>query len=443
MLKFWYFAVIIFLLRTNKYHQPESIQNFKQQLLFWAQQFDDVVWLDSNNHNEKYSTYDAILAVDAFTSIKTDYIDAFEKLNEYQSTTKDWLFGYLTYDLKNDIELLASNNFDGLQFPDLYFFQPKKLFLIKGNKVKIQYLRLVDDEIKNDLRDIQESNNCTLQESNSPIKIKLRIHKDEYFDKVEQMLAHIHRGDIYEANFCQEFYAEDTEIQPEETFNKLNKISKPPFATFLKMNDNYLLSASPERYLKKEGSTVISQPIKGTAKRSQNKVEDTQLALDLSKDEKERSENIMIVDLVRNDLSHTAKKGTVKVDELCKVYSFLQVHQMISTVISEVKEDVSPAELLKTTFPMGSMTGAPKISAMKIIENLEETKRGLYSGTVGYFEPNGDFDFNVIIRSILYNQRKKYVSYSVGSAITAKSNPLREYEECLIKAKAMRDVLEN
>ena len=443
MLKFWYFAVIIFLLRTNKYHQPESIQNFKQQLLFWAQQFDDVVWLDSNNHNEKYSTYDAILAVDAFTSIKTDYIDAFEKLNEYQSTTKDWLFGYLTYDLKNDIELLASNNFDGLQFPDLYFFQPKKLFLIKGNKVKIQYLRLVDDEIKNDLRDIQESNNCTLQESNSPIKIKLRIHKDEYFDKVEQMLAHIHRGDIYEANFCQEFYAEDTEIQPEETFNKLNKISKPPFATFLKMNDNYLLSASPERYLKKEGSTVISQPIKGTAKRSQNKVEDTQLALDLSKDEKERSENIMIVDLVRNDLSHTAKKGTVKVDELCKVYSFLQVHQMISTVISEVKEDVSPAELLKTTFPMGSMTGAPKISAMKIIENLEETKRGLYSGTVGYFDPNGDFDFNVIIRSILYNQRKKYVSYSVGSAITAKSNPLREYEECLIKAKAMRDVLEN
>ena len=443
MLKFWYFAVIIFLLRTNKYHQPESIQNFKQQLLFWAQQFDDVVWLDSNNHNEKYSTYDAILAVDAFTSIKTDYIDAFEKLNEYQSTTKDWLFGYLTYDLKNDIELLASNNFDGLQFPDLYFFQSKKLFLIKGNKVKIQYLRLVDDEIKNDLRDIQESNNCTLQESNSPIKIKLRIHKDEYFDKVEQMLAHIHRGDIYEANFCQEFYAEDTEIQPEETFNKLNKISKPPFATFLKMNDNYLLSASPERYLKKEGSTVISQPIKGTAKRSQNKVEDTQLALDLSKDEKERSENIMIVDLVRNDLSHTAKKGTVKVDELCKVYSFLQVHQMISTVISEVKEDVSPAELLKTTFPMGSMTGAPKISAMKIIENLEETKRGLYSGTVGYFEPNGDFDFNVIIRSILYNQRKKYVSYSVGSAITAKSNPLREYEECLIKAKAMRDVLEN
>ncbi|GGI57842.1 para-aminobenzoate synthase [Winogradskyella haliclonae] len=414
--------------------------------MFWTQQFDDVVWLNSNNHNEKYSTYDAVLAVDAFTSIKTDYTNAFKKLNDYQSMTKDWLFGYLTYDLKNDIEALTSNNFDGLQFPDLYFFQPKKLFLIKGDKVEVQYLRMVDDEIEADLQDIKAficSNSDENSNNESQIKIKLRIHKDEYFSKVERMLAHIHRGDIYEANFCQEFYAEDTQIQPIETFNKLNEISKPPFATFLKMDDKYLLSASPERYLKKQGSTVISQPIKGTAKRSENKKEDKQLAEGLAKDDKERSENIMIVDLVRNDLSYTAKKGSVKVDELCKVYSFLQVHQMISTVVSEVKENVTPAELLRTTFPMGSMTGAPKISAMQIIEDLEETKRGLYSGSVGHFTPDGDFDFNVIIRSILYNQTQKYVSYSVGSAITAKSNPLKEYEECLIKAKAMREVLEN
>ncbi|WP_299114282.1 anthranilate synthase component I family protein [uncultured Winogradskyella sp.] len=438
-------------MRTSKIHQPESIENFKQQLLFWAQQFDDVVWLDSNNHNEKYSTYDAVLAVDAFTSIKTDYINAFDKLSEYQSMTKDWLFGYLTYDLKNDVEVLTSNNFDGLQFPDLYFFQPKKLFLIKGNKVEVQYLRMVDDEIKEDLKSIQNankslnviSNEGEKSHSSEHIRIKLRITKDDYFKKVEKMLAHIYRGDIYEANFCQEFYAEDTEIQPIETFNKLNEISKPPFATFLKTDDKYLLSASPERYLKKEGSKVISQPIKGTAKRSVNKTEDEQLAKALALDEKERSENIMIVDLVRNDLSHTAKKGSVKVDELCKVYSFLQVHQMISTVVSEVKDNVTPAELLRTTFPMGSMTGAPKISAMQIIEDLEETKRGLYSGSVGHFTPEGDFDFNVIIRSILYNQTQKYVSYSVGSAITAKSNPLKEYEECLIKAKAMREVLEN
>ena len=215
------------------------------------------------------------------------------------------------------------------------------------------------------------------------------------------------------------------------------------FASLLKIYDKYLVSASPERYIMKTGNTVISQPIKGTAKRSTNKIEDEKLKSQLENDAKERSENIMIVDLVRNDLSKTAINGSVEVEELCKVYSFDQVHQMISTVKSKVSKEIHPVEIIKTTFPMGSMTGAPKISAMQIIENLEETKRGLYSGSVGYFTPEGDFDFNVVIRSILYNASKKYVSYSVGGAITAKSDPLKEYEECLIKAKAMREVLEN
>jgi para-aminobenzoate synthetase component 1 len=430
-------------LRTTSHHHPENIETFKEQLLLWSQQYDDVVWLDSNHHKENYSQYDAVLAVDAFTALQTDYFDAFERLKEYQTTTKDWIFGYLTYDLKNTTEHLKSENFDGLGFPDLYFFQPKKLFLIKDNQVEIQYLKIVDDEVDADLIEIQKFKKSTIQDSNNPIKIKLRIHKDAYFDKVTTMLAHIHRGDIYEANFCQEFFAEDSMINPLETFKKLNAISKPPFATFLKTGDKFLLSASPERYIKKEGVKVISQPIKGTAKRSTNPFEDLKLKTELAKDEKERSENIMIVDLVRNDLSHTATKGSVKVAELCKVYSFLQVHQMISTTTSQVDENTNPVDIIKTTFPMGSMTGAPKISAMQIIEDLEETKRGLYSGSVGYFAPNGDFDFNVIIRSILYNASKHYISYSVGSAITSKSDPQKEYEECLVKAKAMRDVLEN
>ena len=414
--------------------------------MLWSQQFDDVVWLDSNNHKNQYSSYDAVLAVDAFTAIRTDYFDAFERLKEYQTLTNDWIFGYLTYDLKNTTERLKSENFDGLEFPDLYFFQPKKLFLFKGNQVEIKYLKMVDDEIEEDLRLIDTiviSSESEKSHNENPVKIKLRIHKDEYFEKVTKMLAHIHRGDIYEANFCQEFYSENSEINPLETFRKLNDISKSPFASFLKFENKYLISASPERYIKKNGNTVISQPIKGTAKRSKDKKEDLKLAEELSKDPKERSENIMIVDLVRNDLSHTATKGSVEVKELCKVYSFLQVHQLISTIQSQVKENTHPIDIIKTTFPMGSMTGAPKISAMKIIEDLEETKRGLYSGSVGYFTPNGDFDFNVIIRSILYNSTKKYISYSVGGAITSKSNPLKEYEECLIKAKAMREALEN
>jgi para-aminobenzoate synthetase component 1 len=432
-------------LRTTLKHYLRRPEKFKQQLLLWAQQFDDIVWLDSNNHNEKYSTYDAILAVDAFTSLRTDYFDAFERLHDYQASTKDWIFGYFTYDLKNTTEVLQSSNFDGLGFPDLYFFQPKKLFLIKGDEVEIQYLKMVDDEIEEDVLKIEALDAFfdKTKKTKDSIKIKLRIHKDEYFEKVNDMLAHIQRGDIYEANFCQEFYAEESEINPLITFYKLNEISKPPFATFLKLNDKFLLSASPERYIKKDGNVVISQPIKGTAKRSADPKLDRQLAENLANDEKERSENIMIVDLVRNDLSHTATKGSVMVEELCKVYSFLQVHQMISTITSKVSDSLSPVELIKTTFPMGSMTGAPKISAMKIIEDLEETKRGLYSGSVGYFTPEGNFDFNVIIRSILYNQSNQYVSYSVGSAITAKSNPLKEYEECLVKAKAMREVLEN
>ena len=431
------------LVRKTRTYQLENLELFKIKMLQWSQQFREVIWMDSNHYEQEYSNYDAILAVEAFTSIQTDFADVFADLKEFQTLTNDWIFGYLTYDLKNDAEALSSHNFDGLQFPDLFFFQPQKLVLIKDNAITLSYLNVVSDEIELDFETISNIEISIPNPSKSDIKIKLRIHRDDYLNKLNDMLAHIHRGDIYEANFCQEFYAEDTEINAVETYLKLNKISKPPFATFLKFDDKYLLSASPERYLKKTGDTVISQPIKGTAKRSKNEETDLELKQALSHDDKERSENIMIVDLVRNDLSKTAIKGSVEVTEICKVYTFEQVHQMISTITSKIESSTHPVDIIKSTFPMGSMTGAPKVSAMKIIEDLEETKRGLYSGAVGYFSPEGDFDFNVVIRSILYNASEKYVSYSVGGAITAKSNPIKEYEECLVKAKAMRDVLEN
>ncbi len=427
-------------MRTTSTNDISSFPNFKTQLLHWANQFREVVLLDSNAYHQKYSSYDAVLAVDAFTSIKTDNENAFQDLYQYQSQTKDWLFGYLSYDVKNDIEELQSNNFDGLAFPDVFFFQPKKLFLIKGNQVEMQYLRICDDEIEADFSDIILSKLCdsaTLRE----ITINQRISKENYLLKVSKMLEHIQRGDIYEANFCMEFYAENAKIEPLEIYHKLNTISEPPFAVYFKNQDHYLLSASPERYLRKEGTKVISQPIKGTSKRNENPILDEQLKSDLAQNEKERSENIMIVDLVRNDLSHTATKGSVQVEELCEVYTFKQVHQMISTIVSEVENTTSPVEIIRTTFPMGSMTGAPKISAMQIIETLEETKRGLYSGAVGYFSPHGDFDFNVVIRSILYNAKNEYLSFSVGSAVTSKAIPENEYEECLLKAKAMFEVL--
>jgi len=429
-------------LRTTYLHKPLSIDTFKKQLLAWSQQFYEVIWMDSNKYHQTYTSFDAVLAIDAMTSIQTDYHEAFLKLKEYQTITKDWLFGYLTYDLKNAVEDLKSKNIDELHFPELYFFQPKKLFLIKGETVELQYLNMVSDEIVNDLKEIENQSILSKLQSSSTLEIKPRIHKEAYLNKVNTMLEHIHRGDIYEANFCQEFYAELASIKPLDTYLELNKISKPPFATYVKLGDKYVLSASPERYLKKSGNKIISQPIKGTAKRSQDATEDKKLKEQLVADEKERSENIMIVDLVRNDLSKTATKGSVQVEELCQVYSFPQVHQMISTITSEIGDSTHPVDVIESTYPMGSMTGAPKISAMKIIETLEETKRGVYSGAIGYFTPDNNFDFNVVIRSILYNSTNKYLSFSVGSAITAKSEPIKEYEECLIKAKAMRQVLE-
>ena len=416
---------------------------FKKQLLAWGNQFREVIFLDSNYYGQEYFSYDCVLAVDAFTSIKTDYYNAFEDLKQYQSQTRDWLFGYLSYDLKNDTEDLFSKNSDGLHFPDLFFFQPKKLFLLKGNQVEIQYLNMCDDEVEDDFIEIVESKKSKVKSivKLSRVEVQQQISKEKYLEKVSEILTHINRGDIYEANFCMAFFAKNAEINPLEIYTKLNTISQPPFSVFFKNNTNYLVSASPERYLRKEGTKIISQPIKGTSKRFSDVIEDEKSKLELSHNPKERSENVMIVDLVRNDLSYTAIKGSVQVAELCGIYTFKQVHHMISTIVSEVSHTTSPIEILKTTFPMGSMTGAPKISAMKIIEELEETKRGLYSGAIGYFTPTGDFDFNVVIRSILYNSEEKYVSFSVGSAITTGSIPENEYEECLLKAKAMLEVL--
>lgn len=428
-------------MRTVVHKKITDPELFKRQLLQWSQSFREVAFLDSNGYKQEYATYDCVLAADAFISLKTDYHNAFEDLKQLQQTINDWLFGYLSYDLKNDTEHLKSQNFDGLGFPDMYFFQPKKMFLLKGTEVEISYLAMCDDEIEADFGQI----NVLLPKERiipSNILIKQRISKKDYLRKVARMLEKIHRGDIYEANFCIEFFAENATLHPLETYQRLNEISTPPFSVFFRNDKQFLMSASPERYLKKQGHKIVSQPIKGTAPRSADAFEDAQIRRELAVNEKERAENIMIVDLVRNDLSRTAAKGSVYVEELCGEYTFRQVHHLISTVVSELRDNFSAIEVLRTTFPMGSMTGAPKISAMQIIEDLEETKRGLYSGAFGYFTPQGNFDFSVVIRSILYNAEKKYVSFSVGSAITAQSDPEREYEECLLKAMAMRKVLE-
>lgn len=430
--------------RFNKNFSIKDINLLKSQLIHWCQEQDVFCWLDSNNHIDSYSSYDAILAVGENCSITLDTTtNAFNLLNDFQKANNDFLFGFLTYDLKNDIENLTSNNCDRLKFPNLYFFQPKKLIFIKNNIVTFSYLNEFKTELESDFQSIS-TQLINLKESENSIKekeIKQRISKKSYLKKCNQLLERIHRGDIYEINLCMEFFLEQRKINPLKIFTKLNSISSAPFSCFIRHHNLFLCSSSPERYIKKIGQKVISQPIKGTAKRGISEVQDTALKNELINNPKERSENIMIVDLVRNDLSKTAIKGSVKVEELCGIYTFKQVHQLISTVSSEIPIETEPITILKNTFPMGSMTGAPKISAMKIIEEVEETKRGLYSGSVGYFTPDGDFDFNVVIRSILHNSDNQYTSFSVGSAITTLSNPKKEYEECLMKGKAMKQVL--
>jgi len=416
--------------------QPDTIS---RQLLQWAQNQTTFAWFDSNNYSQRYSSFEKALAVGVKTKLESNYKNAFQKLDEYQQQTNDYIFGYLTYDLKNDTENLVSENADFLSFPDLFFFQALKVFFIRDNFLELHYDSLCKNELDSDLNNILNTKTTSIAKKNL-INIKQRISKGEYLKKLKKIHKHIISGDSYELNFCMEYYAE-AKIDPFEIFKALNKISAPPFSTFFRHQSHYIISASPERFVRKEGKKIISQPIKGTIKRSDNLSEDLSLKEQLRNNPKERSENIMIVDLVRNDLSKTAEKNSVRVEELCQVYTFKQVHQLISTISSTVKEQVSPVSIIKSLYPMGSMTGAPKISSMKIIEEQEISKRGVYSGSVGYFTPNDDFDFNVIIRSILYNDSTKYVSFSVGGAITAKSNPEDEYQECLLKAAAMKKVL--
>ncbi|MBC7722420.1 MAG: anthranilate synthase component I family protein, partial [Pedobacter sp.] len=276
----------------------------------------------------------------------------------------------------------------------------------------------------------------------SQLFIKPRITKETYLQIIQQIKAHILRGDCYEINFCQEFYAENAIINPLNIYQQLTKLSPNPFACYYKLNDKYLLCASPERYLKKEGNRLMSQPIKGTFKRNKadTKIDET-LKQQLFQSPKDRSENVMVVDLVRNDLSKICKQGSVNVEELFGIYTFPQVHQMISTIVGELQDGLDVADILQATFPMGSMTGAPKKKVIQLIDKYEQTQRGLYSGAVGYITPNKDFDFNVVIRSILYNASNQYLSYQVGGGITFNSDANSEYEECLLKAEAMIEVL--
>lgn len=380
-----------------------------------------------------------MLALGAWRSVENYEGNSLEKLDKLISENNDWIVGHCGYNLKAETEGIVCNKSNQDGFADLYFFIPEILIFLEENEIRI------GGKVESDIQKVIRQLNAIVESdtTNSSVSLQDFTSRSEYLAHSGKLLEHIHRGDIYEINYCIDFTGQTKNLNPPFVFHKLNSISQAPFSALYRNNASWLMCASPERYIAKQGDRLFSQPIKGTRKRGASAEEDLALISELKRDKKERMENIMIVDLVRNDLSRVATKGSVRVSELCEVYTFNTVHQMISTVECKIAPTTGFVEILKATFPMGSMTGAPKISAMRLAEEHESQSRGIYSGCLGYITPEGDFDFNVVIRSITWNGTTGHVSAKTGSALTSEAIPEKEHEECMIKVNAMKSALKS
>ena len=425
----------------------DNPQSFKVQILHWSNQFEVCTFLDNHAYDSPYGALDCIAAVSPVSFIALDSVNAQAVDTFIQKHSGEWIFAHFNYEYHSITQPNTKTNLTG--FPLAYLYTPAVVIELTGNQVTIQSdsenPQIIFDQISSFIvpsLSEQGTEQRSYQSAAPTTSIIPFISKAAYLEAIDKILALIRRGDFYEINYCQAFEVEHLSAHPVEVYSNLMEVSPTPFACFYKNSSDYLLCASPERYLQKKGNQLISQPIKGTIKRNLHNDADDKLQVEaLQNSSKDKSENVMVVDLVRNDLSRICEQGSVKVSELFGIYSFPQVHQMISTITGTLSSNTLFSEILEATFPMGSMTGAPKKSVMETIDALEPTKRGLYSGTVGYFNPAGDFDFNVVIRSIFYNSDTKKASYGVGGGITIYSDPEKEYEECLLKAAAIKKVL--
>lgn len=415
----------------------KDVEAFKRKAIAWANQFPVFCCLESNSYPyDLYHAFDFVLGIDALESLESRDLKAFDSLKKELDASKNWFLGYLGYDLKNEVEKLASNNEDILGLPDSYFFRPRYLITILNNSVQFNRSYLEASGLMDQIESMQWEEGIF-----TPIQFENKTSKSEYMKTVHKIRDHIIEGDIYEMNYCTNFYAQNVTIEPIDLFERLNAKSKAPFASLFKKDGFYSIGASPERFLQKRQNKLVSQPIKGTIRKSDDTIENEALKKELANDTKEQAENVMIVDLVRNDLTKSAVTGSIKVDELFGIYEFATINQMISTVSAELRKDVHPVDAIKNAFPMGSMTGAPKVKAMELIERYEAFKRSLYSGAIGYFTPTQDFDFNVVIRTINYDSNSNYLSVPVGGAITYDSVPEKEYAEMLTKIEAIVEIL--
>jgi para-aminobenzoate synthetase component 1 len=428
-----------------------SVHALKAQVLKELEHYDTYAFLDTNGfYNDQaaqaapvYSTYELVVGAGRQVELSPDTDNQFEELRAWVDQQQQWYFGHLGYDLKNGLENLSSQNYDYHGFPDLYGFVPEWVLTLQNGLI----ILYADSQKQADAiyARLQPATDSFDQNNKPPATQEIRfqgeLSRTDYVKRVASLIDHIIAGDIYEVNFCQAFYAHDVELDPIQLYKVLMAVTPTPFSCLYKFRGAYVVSASMERFMTKFQDKLVSQPIKGTAKRGLSAAEDQAQATHLRSDEKERAENVMIVDLVRNDLAKSAQTGSVKVDELFGIYPFPTVHQMISTVSALKAENVHSIDALQHAFPMGSMTGAPKVRAMQLIERYEASKRGIFSGAIGYITPWQDFDFNVVIRSFLYNTQTKTLTLPVGSAITYDADPEQEYEECMVKIEKLKRCL--
>ncbi len=303
-------------------------------MLNWANQFDICCFFDDNNYHQKFGSYDCLLAAGAVDTFAPQQ-NILARLKHFNALNDDWLFGHFSYDLKNEVEQLYSGGMDNIGFSPVFLFRPGIVISIKGTEAAISSLTESPAAVFEEIIQLPVNGG---HYSSQKVNIQNRINRDTYIRTIKRLQEHILRGDCYEINFCQEFFAEDAVIEPIETYRDLSAVSPSPFSCYYKLNDKYLLCASPERYIKKTGNKIISQPMKGTATRDlKDDAIDNQLKVSLLNSAKDKSENVMVVDLVRNDLSKICTEGSVQAEELFAVQSFPQVHQMVSTISGTLK----------------------------------------------------------------------------------------------------------
>ena len=358
--------------------------------------------------------------------------------------------GYLSYDLGNYMENLPRSAKDDLSVYDLYFGLYDHVIIVDHLEEKT-YIATPDLDMKKEdeiaiyieNKIIEAEKNgvdsiCYEEKDVKPTKLVSNFTKKGFEDSVEKVRQYIKSGDIYQANLTQRFSGKTT-LSSYELYRDLRRFSPAPFGAYLNFDDFNILSNSPERFIKCVDKKLETRPIKGTRPRGKNKEEDLKLQEELRNSEKDRAELLMIVDLERNDIGRISKIGSVKVPELFVIEPYANVNHLVATVVGELDDDKDAVDVIKATFPGGSITGAPKIRSMEIIDELEPTQRNVYTGSIGYIGFNGDMDLNIAIRTIVKKEDEVY--FQVGGGMTWGSNPGEEYQETLDKAQSIMKAL--